>query len=171
MRISFALFPPWIAEQYDLANKIHNGHIYLEMRRAVWGLPQAGIFANKLLKKRLAPHGYHECKQTPGLWKHTTRPISFTLVVDDFGVKYTPKDKEDINHLIKVIKEKYELTKDWDGDLYCSIRLKWDYHHRTLDISMPGYIHKQLQKYRHNCPKRPQHCPYSPLPKQHGSEA
>ena len=112
------------------------------MRRAVWGLPQAGILANKLLKKRLAPHGYHECKQTPGLWKHTTRPISFTLVVDDFGVKYTPKDKEDINHLIKVIKEKYELTKDWDGDLYCSIRLKWDYHHRTLDISMPGYIRK-----------------------------
>ena len=106
------------------------------MRRAVWGLPQAGILANKLLKKRLAPHGYHECKQTPGLWKHTTRPISFTLVVDDFGVKCTRK--EDINHLIKAIKEKYELTKDWDGDLYCSICLKWDYHHRTLNISMPA---------------------------------
>jgi hypothetical protein len=34
-RIPFALFPPWIAKQHDLANKIHNGHIYLEMRRAV----------------------------------------------------------------------------------------------------------------------------------------
>ncbi len=151
------------------ANKIYNGHIYLEIRRAVWGLPQAGILANKLLKKRLTPHGYHECKQTSGLWKHTTWPISFTLVVDSFGVKYTRK--EDINYLIKVIKEKYELTKDWDGDLYCGICLKWDYHHRTPDISMPGYIRKQLQKYRHNCPKRPQHCPYSSLPKQYGSEA
>jgi hypothetical protein len=145
MRIPFARFPPWIADQYDLANKIHNGHINLEMQCAVWGLPQAGILANKLLKKRLAPHGYHECKQTPGLWKHTTRPISFTLVVDDFGVKYTTR-KEEINHLMKAIKEKYELTEDWDGDLYCGICLKWDYHHRTLDISMPGYIRKLLQK-------------------------
>ena len=139
------------------------------MRLRFGGLPQAGILANKLLKKCLAPHGYHECKQTPGLWKHTTRPISFALVVDDFGVKYTRK--ENINHLIKAIKEKYELTKDWDGDLYCGIRLKWDYHCNTLDISMLGYICKQLQKYRHNCPKPSQRCPYSPLPKQYGSEA
>jgi hypothetical protein len=31
MCIPFTLFPPWIVEQYGLANKIHNGHIYLEM--------------------------------------------------------------------------------------------------------------------------------------------
>jgi hypothetical protein len=99
MRIPFTLFPLWIVEQYGLTNKIHNGHIYLEMQRAVWGLPHVGILANKLLKRCLAPHGYYECKQTPGLWKHTTWPISFTLVVNDFGVKYTRK--EDINHLIK----------------------------------------------------------------------
>jgi hypothetical protein len=36
---------------------------------------------------------------------------------------------------------------------------------------MPGYILKQLKKYKHDCPQRPQHCPYSPLPKQYGSEA
>jgi hypothetical protein len=58
------------------------------MRRAVWGLPQAGILANKLLRGRLLPHGYYECANTPGLWKHVLRPISFTLAVDDFGVKY-----------------------------------------------------------------------------------
>ena len=97
---------------------------------AVWGLPQAGILANKLMKKCLAPHGYHECKQTPGLWKHTTRSISFTLVVDNFGVKYTCK--EDINHLIKAIKEKYELTEDWDGDLYCSIHLTSEVEPKTI---------------------------------------
>ena len=119
MRIPFTLFPPWSAKQYDLANKIHNGHIYLEMQRVVWGLPQAGILAIKLPKKRLAPHGYYECKTNPSLWKDTTRPISFTLVVDSFRVKYMRK--EDINHLIGCIKEKYELTQDWDGDLYCGI--------------------------------------------------
>ena len=119
MRIPFALFPPWIVKQYVLKNKVCEGHIYLEMQRAVWGLPQAGILANKLLKKRPAPHRYFECKQIPGLWKHTTRPITFTLVVDDFGLKY--KRQEDIDHLITCIKKKYELTIDWDGDLYCGI--------------------------------------------------
>ena len=85
----------------------------------MWGLPQAGILANKLLKKHIAPHRYFECKQTPSLWKHTTRPIIFTLVVNDFGIKY--EQQEDIDHLIACIKKKYELTIDWDGDLYCGI--------------------------------------------------
>jgi hypothetical protein len=57
MRIPLELFPPWIVKQYNLLTKVHQGHIYLEMRRAVWGLPQAGILANKLLCKRLAPMG------------------------------------------------------------------------------------------------------------------
>jgi hypothetical protein len=73
--------------------------------------------------------------------------------VDNFGVKYMRE--EVINHLIKATKEKYELTKDWDGDLYCSMHLKWGYHCRTLNISMPGYIRKQLQKYRLIAPNIP----------------
>jgi hypothetical protein len=80
-----------------------NGFVYLEMRRAVWGLPQAGILANKLLHRRLLPHGYYECTNTLGLWKHEWQPISFTLVVDDFGVKYV--GKEHVEHLIRCIKK------------------------------------------------------------------
>jgi hypothetical protein len=168
MKIPIGLFPPWIIGQYNLLHHVHNGYIYLEMRCAVWGLLQAGILANKLLRKRIAPHGYYECKQTPGLWKHTSRPILFTLVVDDSGVKYTRQ--EDIDHLIGCIKEKYQLTEDWTGNLYCGIKLKWDYDNQTLDISMPGYIIKQLKKFKHDCPDRPQHCPYAPTPKQYGSK-
>ncbi len=117
MKMPLSLFPSWIKEQYNLDKHAKNGFVYLEMRRAVWGLPQAGILANKLLRQRLLPHGYYECKHTPGLWRHLTRPISFTLVVDDFGVKYV--GKEHVDHLIKCIKEKYELNEDWSGDLYC----------------------------------------------------
>jgi hypothetical protein len=54
------------------------------MHCAVWDLPQAGILANKLLKKRLLPHRYYKCTNTPGLWKHSTRPIAFTPVVDNY---------------------------------------------------------------------------------------
>jgi hypothetical protein len=75
------------------------------------------------------------------------------------------------NHLIKCIKEKYKLTEDWSGDLYCGIKLHWDYIARTVDISMPGYIKKLLQKYKHKMPTKPQHCPYTPAPKQYGAEA
>jgi hypothetical protein len=71
-------------------------------------------------------------------------------VVNDFGVKYT--NKANVDHLIECLKENYVLTQDWDGDLYCGIKLKWEYKARTLDISMPGYIRKQLQKYKHGTP-------------------
>jgi hypothetical protein len=36
---------------------------------------------------------------------------------------------------------------------------------------MPGYIQKKLQEYEHVRPAKPQHCPYSPEPKQFRSEA
>jgi hypothetical protein len=36
---------------------------------------------------------------------------------------------------------------------------------------MPGYIKRLLQKYKHKMPKKPQHCPYTPLPKQCGAKA
>eukprot|EP00957_Ditylum_brightwellii_P082019 6236891-Ditylum_brightwellii.AAC.1 len=36
--------------------------------------------------------GHAFARPAPGLWRHTTRDIRFTLVVDDFGVKYTNKE-------------------------------------------------------------------------------
>ena len=149
--------------------RVHkNTACVIPIRRAVWGLPQAGILANKLLRKRLVPHGYYEFVSTPGLWRHATRPITFSLIVDNFGIKYTGKEHED--HLIKCLKVKYKLTEVWTGNLYCGITLKWNYDARTLDISMPGYIKRQLVKYKHIM-RRIQHCPYLPEPKKYGADA
>jgi hypothetical protein len=36
---------------------------------------------------------------------------------------------------------------------------------------MPGYIIKQLQKYKRAIPAKPQHCPYTPQPCQYSSKA
>jgi len=36
---------------------------------------------------------------------------------------------------------------------------------------MLGYIKKLLQKYKHKMPTKPQHCPYTPAPKQYGTKA
>lgn len=137
-RIWLELFPTWIQEQYNLEQHSYIGFVHLRLERAVWGLPQVGILANKLLHKRLSPHDYYKCANTPGLWWHEWRPISFTLVVNDFGVKYVGKEHAD--HLVQCISEKYKLVEDYTGDLYCGITLKWNYQKRTLDISMPGYV-------------------------------
>jgi len=53
-----------------------------------------------------------QSKLTPGYWKHEWRPIRTTLVVDDFGVKYI--GKEHVMHLIKSLKEHYEVEEDWE---------------------------------------------------------
>ena len=102
-----------------------NGFVYVEIRKAIYGLPQAGALANKQLKEKLKPHGYYEVPHTPGLWRHISRPISFTLVVNNFGVKYFSKEHAD--HLINAIKGTYKCTEDWKAELYCGISLKWDY--------------------------------------------
>ncbi len=169
MKMPLTLFTEWIVKQYNLKAHALNGFVYQEMRHAVWGLPQAGILANKLLCKCLLPHGYYKCANMLGLWKRIWRPISFTLVVDDFGVKYV--GQEHVDHLIWCLKQQYKLTEDWTGNLYCGIALKWDYDAGTLDISMPGYIKKLLLKYKHRMPTKPQHCTYAPAPKQYGAKA
>jgi hypothetical protein len=169
MRIPLTLFPEHIIEQYNLRDKAKDGYVYLECRKAIYGLPQAGILANKLLKARLAPAGYYEVPHTPGLWTHISRPISFTLVVDDFGVKYV--GKQHAEHLVQAIKKHYPLSEDWAGTLYCGITLAWDYDARTVDFSMPGYIKKQLQKYQHEKPTRPQHSPYPAATRTYGASA
>ena len=103
----------------------------------IYGLPQAGKLANEFLRKKLAPHGYYEVKHTPGLWKYITRPIQFTLVVDDFGVKYTRK--KDAEHLLGILEKEFTaVSTDWDGALYCGITLDWDYNECWLDITSVG---------------------------------
>jgi hypothetical protein len=123
MQMPLDLFPIRIQNQYNLKALAYKGYVHLKMRRAVWGLPQAGILANKQLRRKLAPFGYfeHVNVNTQGLWYHESRPITFTLVVNDFGVKYV--NKEDVNHLAASIKSTYTLTKDWMGNLYCGITL------------------------------------------------
>jgi hypothetical protein len=49
--------------------------------------------------------------------------------------------------------------------------LNWDYVNRTIDISMPGYIKKKLQEYKHVTAEELQTCPYSPEPKHFGAES
>jgi hypothetical protein len=111
MKMPLDVFPEHVRQQYDLYRKAKNGYVYLEIRRTIYGLPQSGALANQLLQKRLSPFGYYEVPHTPGLWRHVKRPISFSLAVDDFGVKYV--GKEHAQHLIDTLQKWYQLAVDW----------------------------------------------------------
>jgi hypothetical protein len=48
--------------------------------------------------------------------------------------------------------------------------LKWDYHTRTCDISMPGYIERALARFDHPTPKKPQDNPYKYIQPEYGAK-
>jgi hypothetical protein len=91
MKMLLSRFPEEIIQKYNLTDLAVNGCVYIEIRKGMYGLKQAGLLANQLLQTRLAPFVYYRARHTPGLWLHKTRPISFTLIVDDFAVKYVGK--------------------------------------------------------------------------------
>jgi hypothetical protein len=125
--------------------------------------PQAGIIvANQKLTKHLAKYGYTPTNHTTGLWKYKQCPITFSLVVNNFGVKYI--GKAHVQYLLDAIGDLYSSTTDWEGTLYCGITLRWNYAQRTVDISMPGYVEAALHIFQHPNPSRPQHAPNEWIP-------
>jgi hypothetical protein len=145
---------------------VYNGYVYVEITKGMYGLPQAGRLANDLLAKRLAKHGYFQSPTTAGLWKHTSRPIQFTLIVDDFGLKYV--GKEHALHLLDAIRQDYQCSTNSTGSLYADITLNWNYTNNTLRISMPGFV-AALNKFQHHKPTKPQDSPYQAAPIQYGA--
>ena len=69
----------------------------------------------------LKPYGYYKIMKTNGLWKHKSYPISFTLIVDNFGVFYV--DKADTKLLKSALKTHYLMNVKWTGDKYIVISL------------------------------------------------
>ncbi len=122
--------PDEIIDEYKLQNKITpSGNIYIVPNCSMYGLPQSGLIANELLVKRLNKQGYRQSKLVPGLWQHDTRPIQFTFVLEDFGIKYV--GEEHAMHLKKVLKLHYKLTCNQTGTRYIGITLDWDYKKET----------------------------------------
>jgi len=153
MRLKITDIPDEIVEEYNLQEKkTDDGYIYCEIRKGMYGLPQAGIIAQELLQDRLAKVGYYQSKIVPGLWKHISRKTCFTLVVDDFAIKYTNMD--DANHIINALKKDYVTTVDWEANKYIGLTVEWDYTNRKVFVHMPGYITKALQRFNHPPPRK-----------------
>ena len=147
------MIPQEVIEHYELQNKeTTDGWVYCEIRKAIYGLKESGKLANIELQAVLVSEGYRPCRFTHGLYKHETRDISFSLVVDDFGVKYT--DKTDADHLITTLQKKYPIKMNWEGNYYLGMTLQWNYHpihsERNVRLSMPGYVKEALIEFKHH---------------------
>ena len=86
MQILVKLIPDEIKVEYKVSKFKHAGYVYVQINKGVYGLAQADLLANELFAKRLVKHVFKQTPHTPGLWRHYTKPIQCTLVVNDFGI-------------------------------------------------------------------------------------
>ncbi len=142
----------------------------------MYGLPQAGIIAQRLLEEHLLKAGYPQSKVTPGYWKHNWQPISFTLVMDDFGIKYTTKltTTTSSKHFSKTTKLKktgkelgisashsIETTRNVSPSLHARLRLPstcpiWTSYPQNTSTSTAQTYCSHLQS--HNSIRQKQQC-------------
>jgi hypothetical protein len=125
----------------------------------MYGLLQVGIIMQELLAKRLKEHGHTQSKTTPGLWTHEWRPITFALVVDNFGVKYI--GEEHAQHLLQLVQKYYTCSFKKEGER----TINWDYVCKKVHLSMPSYVEKALKRFQHPPPIVPQDQPHQHVKK------
>ena len=145
-----------------------DGYIFVAIKRGIYGLPQSGLLAQKLLGERVGRRGYYQGEYTPGLWIHKICLIELSLCVEDFGVEYV--NEEDKKHLLDSLNQPYKVTVDNKGMQYLGITLEWYIKNRRVHISMPGYVPKSLKQFGHEPPTKLQYQPYPHPPTKLWSE-
>ena len=120
MQLPLYLILEEILHQSKLWGMAMNGWVYIKICKGMYMWPQAGILANKLLAKCLTTYWFYQCQFTHCLWQHIWRPITFVLVVDDFGIKY--QGLQHSKYLLETLQRYYDIAVDWYNKLFCEIQ-------------------------------------------------
>ena len=169
MRVKLIHLPDDIIEQYDLRNKAtSDGWVYVEIQKGMYGLKNASILAYQSLKNVLKPFGYRPIDAIVGMWRHNTKKTQFCFTVDDLDVKCYSNN--DLNHLLKAFNSAYKCTIDYKGGYYCGLHLVWNYDAGYVDISMPNYVKKALDRLQYIPHTRPQFSPHVHTPPKYGEK-
>ena len=99
---------------------------------------------------------------------HITKKTCFTLVVDNFAIKYTNLD--DAKHLIDALKKYYVITIDWNATKYIGLTIEWDYTKGKVHVHMPVYLPNALLQFNHLKPKKKQNLPHPHVIPQYGTK-
>jgi hypothetical protein len=157
MRLPIAIIPEEIIEQYNLLPMVHKDYIYFEIWKGMCSFPQGGI-------RQQTPCQTMPCHP----WLHPdpthSRPLeapfkAHGLLLCSQQLWRQKRWQATRKPLINVLEENYKAATDWDGALYCGVKLDWDYDERTVNLSMPGYVAAALHKFERPHPKQPCHLP------------
>lgn len=144
IRIPCRMIPDTTVGTHSPTPYVNQNSILFEVNKGMYGLPQAGLLAQQRLIAHLANHGYHETS-TSCLFRHTSNGTAFTLVVDDFGIKYA--SKASANHLIRTLRLLYVITINWTESSYIGFTIVFNNTTRQVSLNMPGYISKVLERF------------------------
>jgi hypothetical protein len=147
MKIAVEQFPEEARATFISPGMIKNGHVLVEINKGIYGLAQAGRLAQDRLVALLKDNGYCPISPlNPCIFKHETRDVTFSLVVDDFGVMYERED--DVRHLLDTLRQIYTVKEDWTGSSYVGYSIMHDLDRGTITLSMPGYIDAARQRFQ-----------------------
>jgi hypothetical protein len=94
--------------------------------------------------------------------------VCFTLVVDNFAIKYTKK--EDAQHLIDALEKDYTISTNWDATKYIGLTIDWDYTKRKVYIHMTGYLAKEVKRFKHPTLVKQQNSPHPHVAPNYGAK-
>ena len=90
MRTGVKHLPLNIQKRYDIEQYIVNGYVVMEIK-----------LSQDQLVTHLEKHDSIQCPNTLCLFEHKSNGVVFSLVVDDFLIKY--HKQEDANHLLAAL--------------------------------------------------------------------
>jgi hypothetical protein len=162
MSIHRSQLPQPVINEYGRAMDWRGDNVLVQVNNALYGLPQAGKVSNDKVIALLARNDYFPCPHTPCLFRHVTNGLYFTLVVDDYLLKFA--DKSSALHLIAALEQEYEVKVDWNARRYLGMTISHDRTQRAITLSMPGYVAAALDRFSVSPTSRPTLSPaaYSP---------
>jgi hypothetical protein len=144
IRVPLRFLSPLILDKHNLHTYIHNNSNLMEVNKSMYGFPHAGRIVQDVLIERLAKHGYHQTGTTC-IFRHVTNGVAFTLVVDDFGVKF--KETAAADDLVRCLQLYHTLTIKKNATKFLGLTIAVDPIAREVRLSAPGVIPKALQQF------------------------
>jgi hypothetical protein len=150
IKIYTNIFSPEVLSRLSLLpflkqDKSGKPYIIFRIEKTMYGLKEAGKLSNLRLVSLLQSFAFHQT-DTPGLFRHASRPITFVLVVDDFGVKY--HRPSDFAFLVSCLSTLYHVKAHPIASSFLGFSLYHNRSNRTFSVSYPGYVSTLLTRLR-----------------------
>ena len=125
----------------------YGANAVLELKRAIYGLKQAGFEWNVTLVKRLLEQGFTRSKLDPCIfWKREGESIILLGVyVDDVSASYNNREKYKI--FVSDLEKKFKISKREEMKDFLSMEITRDRSKRTVDLKQTKYVDDLLERF------------------------